>query len=197
MRVGRFLLLAIGTGGTGRADAPPMPPVQNERICSSDHIVCATIDRERHVTTVRRGNATLWTMASAPPAAVVARGGDVLIEQFRPGGLLEMSDGPDTVVLIIRHKGAVLRRIRLNEVVVHPDRLPKSVSHRRWSRVDHLAGNDYVIDTEEGKRVSIALSDGTITVHDLPGGASDTWYCRYAQPTTTGPCATSRHSQST
>lgn len=187
-------LLTIGVASAARSDAPAVLLAPVETICSLDHAICATIDRQRQTTTVRTGRTTLWTMASAPPAAVVANGGVFLAEQFRPGGLLEVSDGPDTVVLVIRNRGAIVRRIRLADVVTRPDSLPRSVSHRRWSRVDYLASDAYIIDTEEGKRVRVALSDGTITTRDLSGGTSANWFCRYAQPTTVGPCA-SRNSE--
>lgn len=184
-----LLLLALGAAGTARADAPPMPLAQMEKVCSADHVICATIDRQHQMTTIRKGSAILWTMPSAPPTVAVTRDGDTLVERFRPGGVLDTNDGPETIVLVIRHRGTVVRRFRLDDLILHPEQLPTSVSHRRWSRTDYLLGGDYVVDTEEGKRVRISLSDGKITLQTLAGGTSDTWYCRYAQPTTTGPCA--------
>lgn len=191
-RLAALLAGAVGAtlvGGAARADAPPVPLPATTVACSADRVLCSTIDRRRGTTTMRRGTTVLWTAASAPPAAALSGDGEVIVERWRPGGVLALDDGPATTVFVIRNHGAVVRRIRLADVIARPAALPRSVSLRRWSRVDYFDGDAYVIDTEEGRRVRIALADGTITAEPLPGGTSATWYCRYAQPTTHGPCA--------
>lgn len=177
-------IIAFGAASAAYADRPPSPPKQMEQFCSTSRSVCAHVDRRAGRTTVQSSNATTvpWSIATAPPAIALADDGRTLVEIYRPGGLLEAGDNAATVLLIIRNHEKEVRRVTLSDLILNPDRLPRTVSHRQWARVAYLdPRGEFVVATPEGREIRVTAA-GQITTTTIPGGDGPDWYKRYAQP---------------
>lgn len=158
-------LATLAWSGGARADAPlaPLPALQT--VCSPDRQACARIDRLLGETTVHRAGVpgVLWSMRGAPARLSLSNDGRTLVEAYAGGTLLDLDDGPDTPMLVIRDRGVVVRRVLLRELVVRPDRLPRTASHLGWARYFGVDGRgDHVLETAEGRRLRIALPDGRV-----------------------------------
>lgn len=186
---GRLLLAALLLAAPAWADAPPVPMTRLFTQCATGRAACVTIDRKAGTETVTRGRggAPLWRVRAAPPVATVSKTGRFVFEEHRPGGLVKLDDGPDTLLLVVRDRGRVTRELRLRDVTPTVASLPRTASHRSWAVVRAFDRADrLIIDLADGRRLIVNPTSGAIGVEAGDGRPA---YCRYAEPDPHGPCA--------
>lgn len=147
------------------ADAPPgaILPVQTLCAGTPTNGACVTINRRTGRTTMRGRHAPhtiLWTIKAAPAAAVPSPDGRFLVEEHRPGGLIEESDGPTTTMLTLYDGGRILRRVTLGDLTIGADELPATASHRIWSSARYFVDpTHYVVVLANGRKVHFDLAE--------------------------------------
>ena len=188
----RLAWLALAGAATPvGADAPRMPPKPITTSCAVGGSACVTINRIASTTTVtrdRRGP-VLWRSRGAPPVATVSRDGRFLFEEYREGGLINLDDGADTLLLVVRDRGRVTRELRVRDIAARVADLPRTASHRSWSTVRYFDRQGRVIlDLYDGRLLTIDPATGTIARQPAPADGRPP-FCRYAEPDPHGPCA--------
>ena len=147
------------------ADAPlgVILPVQTLCAGTPTNGACVTIDRRTGRTTMRRRHAPhiiLWAIKATPAAAVPSPDGRFLVEEHRPGGLIEEGDGPTTTMLTLYDGGRIIRRVTLGDLTIGANDLPTTASHRIWSSARYFADQThYVIVLASGRKVSLDLTN--------------------------------------
>lgn len=147
------------------ADAPPgaLLPVQTLCAGTPTNGACVTIDRRTGWTTMRRRRAPhtlLWKVQATPAFAAPSPDGRFLVEEHRPGGLIDEGDGPMTTMLTLRDNGHIIRRVTLSDLTFGADELPATASHRIWSSARYFADpTHYVIVLASGRKVSLDLTN--------------------------------------
>jgi len=147
------------------ADAPPgaILPVQTLCAGTPTNGACVTINRRTGWTTMRRRRAPhtiLWTIKATPAAAVPSPDGRFLVEEHRPGGLVEEGDGPTTMMLTLYDGGRILRRVTLGDLTIGADELPATASHRVWSFARYFVDpTHYVVVLANGRKVRLDLAE--------------------------------------
>ena len=147
------------------ADAPPSRPKPIQTICAGTPQTgaCATIDRRKGLVTIRRRRppqAVMWRMAGIPSFIELSSDGRFLVDEHRPGGLIEPTDSPDTNVLTLWENGTIIRRVSLRDLGLATNELPTTISHRVWSRARYFAGPRlYVVVAPSGRKLRFDLTD--------------------------------------
>ncbi len=151
------------------ADAPlgVILPVQTLCAGTPTNGACVTIDRRTGRTTMRRRHAPhiiLWAIKATPAAAVPSPDGRFLVEEHRPGGLVEEGDGPTTTMLTLYDGGRIVRRVTLGDLTTGADEPPATASHRVWSSARYFIDpTHYVVVLANGRKVHLDLVEQSRT----------------------------------
>jgi hypothetical protein len=154
------LLLA---SASARADRPmKAPPAEVE---SPNHKFLARLDPAHQRTSVFRravvGLEKLWEMTGQHSVIFLSDNPDYLVSAYRGGELLSLDHAPDEVMLRFYQRGRLLGTIRLPELIHHPERLPRTVSHRRWCQSMGLVdARQFAVVTSENRRYLFDVTTG-------------------------------------
>lgn len=155
----RLVVLSCCLPTAALADAPPVPLAPVQTVCSTaaPH-TCAVIDRRAGPTAVR-GPAGRWRFPAAPPWMTLRADGRLVTEEYRAGGLLELSDTPATVLIVLRSPTGVVARVTLGDIARRPEDLERTASHRHWSDVIRfLPDGGLAIDLPDGRRLRVTAT---------------------------------------
>jgi hypothetical protein len=120
------------------ADTPLPPPALVTR-CSANRNHCATADPQADTLTVyeMRGTVRLdpvWSLKGWERDFYLANGGDDMVVCFSGLNLLPLDYKPDWPMLKFYHRGTLVRRVLLRDLILDRSKLQRTVSHYYWGR---------------------------------------------------------------
>ena len=168
LRIIRLLAAcAFAAAAPAWSDSPlSVPPLE---ICSLKGTACALRERDGRsavVWRIRPGRSRVraWSARIESPRLIVSDDGLSLVELYPGLNLLDLTAGPDTVVLVFHRPGAVPVPLRLRDVIARPSSPRRTASHRAWaSTYGFVDDGTFVVETAEGHTLRLDPSTGQPT----------------------------------
>jgi hypothetical protein len=119
MSLGRstVVVAALMLPAPAGADRPLMPAASLETLWSGSGVnqVCAVIDHKgRRTSGITR--AGTWRLPASLSALALSRDGELAAEHYRPGGLINIDDPLDTVLIVLRGRHGVISRLTIRDI---------------------------------------------------------------------------------
>ena len=146
-----------------------------EEIYSPNKEYYAYADLGANTTTVYRiawqGNTgrrqRLWAMNGSFEMLGLTNDGRILVTGIRSDNLIPKSETGDLVMLTFVDYGKTVGRVKLNQILVDPENLPKVGDHYYWGDYWGLnALGHYVVKTVEGKQIQFDVRTGEEAVSE-------------------------------
>lgn len=146
-----------------RADRPPRAV---DRVLSPNGKYVAWLDRAGdRVVVLPKGTGgsetKLWEMRGHRRVVFLSDRPDYLVSVYQGETLLSIKHSADEVMLAFYRRGELLRAVTLGEVIQHPAKLPRTVSHLRWAESLGLSDGDrFRLLTAEGREYLFDVTTG-------------------------------------
>jgi hypothetical protein len=151
-----------------QSDSPPIAPQTHDVYSRSRHFV-ATVDVERHVTTVfsvgaRSGRRARWSYPDAPDVLFLSDDGDHLIVGYPGGNLLAPGWTITQVMLSFVEHGKVTRTVTLGDLAPQSSSLTRTTSHTLWGHyIGFDRNNRFWVETAAKVRIGFDPKTGART----------------------------------
>ncbi|MDH5761731.1 MAG: hypothetical protein OEZ51_02005 [Nitrospinota bacterium] len=161
-----FILTSLVMPGSILADAPLRRPHQY-MVCSNDARHCAVADPKAGVSVYEVGTEMrdpLWHLDKWPQWSFLANGGNYFVVPYYGYNLLSLNYTKSTIMLRVWRDGNFKYSLELKDLIKDFGKLERSVSHFFWGYYKGFDENgDFIIDTVEGRGLSIDIKTGKIT----------------------------------
>jgi len=156
-----FFVALVLVPSVAMADAPPSLPATHEISSANQAIqVISSPDEGTHILE-RVSQQELWSMPGWFRSLFVSNDGDYLVLGYDGISLIPQDYTDDLVLLTFLHRGKVLRKVTLKDIVPDPSILLRTVSHYQWGWIEGINSNgEFVVHRVDGTVFSFDLSTG-------------------------------------